>query len=292
MPVSFAGGTAVVTGAGSGLGAAMVAQFAAHGMAIVALDIDGARVEDVARAVRDGGGRAVAMCVDVADSDDLCAAATLAVESFGGCNILCANVGVQQFGAIDTLTEQDWRWVLEVNVMGVIRTVAAFLPLIRRTAGDRRIAITSSSAALTPGIRITSSSAALTPGIRMGAYTASKYAVTGYAETLRMELAEEAIGVSILFPAGMTTRHLESSVQARPAALGASQARRADIDAMMASRGMDAANHVASADHAVRHLVADLAANERHIVTHGEYRAQLLTDHNAILRAHDRGQRD
>lgn len=279
MPVSFAGGTAVVTGAGSGLGAAMVAQFAAHGMAIVALDIDGARVEDVARAVRDGGGRAVAMCVDVADSDDLCAAATLAVESFGGCNILCANVGVQQFGAIDTLTEQDWRWVLEVNVMGVIRTVAAFLPLIRRTAGDRRIAITSSSAALTPGIR-------------MGAYTASKYAVTGYAETLRMELAEEAIGVSILFPAGMTTRHLESSVQARPAALGASQARRADIDAMMASRGMDAANHVASADHAVRHLVADLAANERHIVTHGEYRAQLLTDHNAILRAHDRGQRD
>jgi NAD(P)-dependent dehydrogenase (short-subunit alcohol dehydrogenase family) len=257
----------------------MVAQFAAHGMAIVALDIDGARVEDVARAVRDGGGRAVAMCVDVADSDNLCAAATLAVESFGGCNILCANVGVQQFGAIDTLTEQDWRWVLEVNVMGVIRTVAAFLPLIRRTAGDRRIAITSSSAALTPGIR-------------MGAYTASKYAVTGYAETLRMELAEEAIGVSILFPAGMTTRHLESSVQARPAALGASQARRADIDAMMASRGMDAANHVASADHVVRHLVADLAANERHIVTHGEYRAQLLTDHNAILRAHDRGQRD
>jgi NAD(P)-dependent dehydrogenase (short-subunit alcohol dehydrogenase family) len=279
VPVSFAGGTAVVTGAGSGLGAAMVAQFASHGMAMVALDIDGARVEEVACAVRDDGGRAVAMRVDVADADALSAAAILAEETFGGCNILCANVGVQQFGAIDTLTEQDWRWVLEVNVMGVIRTVTAFLPLIRRTAGDRRIAITSSSAALTPGIR-------------MGAYTASKYAVTGYAETLRMELAEEAIGVSILFPAGMTTRHLESSAQARPAALGASEARRADIDAMMASRGMDATNHVASADHAVRHLVADLAANERHIVTHGAYRAQLLADHEAILRAHDRGQRD
>jgi NAD(P)-dependent dehydrogenase (short-subunit alcohol dehydrogenase family) len=219
------------------------------------------------------------MRVDVADAEALRAAADLAQELFGGCNILCANVGVQQFGAIGTLTEQDWRWVLEVNVMGVIRTVDAFLPLIRRSAGLRRIAITASSAVLTPGVR-------------MAAYTTSKYAVTGYAETLRLELADEAIGVSILFPAGMTTRHLESSAQARPATMGVSELRRSDIDAMMASRGMDAANHVASADHATRHLVGDLLANERYIVTHGEYRAQLVADQAAILRAHDRGQRD
>lgn len=275
----FQGGTAVVTGAGSGLGAAIVDRFASADMRIVALDIDEDRAEKTARKVRENGGDAVSLRVDVANASELEAAARLTEERFGGCTVLCANVGVQQFGAIDRLTEQDWRWVLEVNVMGVVRTVAAFLPLMRRTPGERRIAITSSSGALTPGIR-------------MAAYTTSKYAVTGYSETLRMELAEEGIGVTTIFPAGMVTRHLESSIKARPAELGPSELRREDIDAMMASRQMDAANHVATAEHATRHLLADLAANERYIITHGEYRQQLLDNHEAILRGHDRGQED
>jgi NAD(P)-dependent dehydrogenase (short-subunit alcohol dehydrogenase family) len=273
----FQGGVAVVTGAASGLGASMVDRLAGAGMRIVALDLDAEQVEHVARKVRENGGEAVGMQVDVANIDQLQAAAALAEERFGGCSVLCANVGVQQFGAIDRLSEQDWRWVLEVNVMGVIRTVNAFLPLIRLTDGERRIAITSSSAALTPGIR-------------MAAYTTSKYAVTGYAETLRMELADENIGVSILFPAGMITRHLESSIKARPAELGRSETRREDIDAMMASRKMATDDHVATAEHATRHLLDDLAANERYIFTHGEYREQLVQSHSAILRAHDRGQ--
>jgi NAD(P)-dependent dehydrogenase (short-subunit alcohol dehydrogenase family) len=273
----FRGGTAVVTGAGSGLGAAMVDRFAGAGMRIVALDIDGDRAEETARNVRERGGDAVSLRVDVANADELQAAAKLTEKQFGGCSVLCANVGVQQFGAIDRLTEQDWRWVLDVNVMGVIRTVAAFLPLLRRSSGERRIAITSSSGALMPGVRL-------------AAYTASKYAVTGYAETLRMELAEEGIGVSIIFPAGMTTRHLESSISARPAELGPSELRREDIDAMMASRAMDVASHVATAEHATRHLLADLTVNERFIITHGEFREQLVDYNEAILRAHDRGQ--
>lgn len=275
----FQGGTAVVTGAGSGLGAAMVDRFASAGMRIVALDIDGERADETARKVREGGGDAVSLRVDVVDASQLQAGARLAEERFGGCSVLCANVGVQQFGAIDRLTEQDWKWVFEVNVMGVIRTIAAFLPLMRSTDGERRIAITSSSAALTPGIR-------------MAAYTTSKYAVTGYAETLRMELADEGIGVSTIFPAGMVTRHLESSMKARPAELGPAELRRDDIDAMMASRKMETAGHVATAEHATRHLLADLAANERYIITHGKYRQQLLDNHEAILRAHDRGQQD
>lgn len=272
----FKDGTAVVTGAASGLGAAMVDRFANAGMRIVALDLDGQKVETVAQKVRERGGEAVAMQVDVSNADQLEAAAKTTETAFGACSILCANVGVQQFGAIDRLTEQDWRWVLDVNVMGVVRTVSAFLPLMRKTGGARRIAVTSSSAALTPGIR-------------MGAYTTSKFAVTGYAETLRMELAEEGIGVSTVFPAGMITSHLESSIKARPAELGPSELRREDIDAMMASRKMGMADHVASAEHATRHLLADLAADERYIITHGEYRQQLLDNHAAILQAHERG---
>jgi NAD(P)-dependent dehydrogenase (short-subunit alcohol dehydrogenase family) len=273
----FRGGVAVVTGAGSGFGSAMAQRFADAGMSIVALDIDEDRAAQTAAKLRDAGAQAVSMRVDVADRASLEAAAKATQTAFGTCHILCANVGVQQFGAIDRLTEQDWRWVLDVNVMGVIQTVDAFLPLLRQSQGQRRIAITSSSAALTPGIR-------------MAAYTTSKYAVTGYAETLRMELAAEDIGVSIIFPAGMITRHLESSAAARPPELGKSELRREDIDVMMASRKMDSASHVATAEHATRNLLADLAAGEHYVVTHGEYRDSLLAHHAAILAAHDRAQ--
>jgi len=275
----FRGGVAVVTGAGSGFGTALAQRFASAGMNILALDIDGARAEQTAKALGSAGIKALSMQVDVADRVSLEAAAKMADERFGACNVLCANVGVQQFGAIDRLTEQDWRWVLDVNVMGVIHTVNAFLPLLRKAKGARHIAITSSSAALTPGVR-------------MGAYTTSKYAITGYGETLRMELAEEHIGVSIIFPSGMMTRHLESSAAARPAELGKAELRREDIDVMMASRKMNSASHVATAEHATRHILADLITNERYIITHDAFRAQLLENHAEIMRAHDRAQID
>ncbi len=273
----FRGGVAVVTGAGSGFGSAMAQRFARAGMSIAALDIDGARAEKTAESLRASGVKAISMPVDVANRASLEAAAATTDAAFGACTVLCANVGVQQFGAIDCLTEQDWRWVFDVNVMGVIYTVNAFLHLLRKTQGQRHIAITSSSAALTPGVR-------------MGAYTTSKYAVTGYGETLRMELATEGIGVSIIFPAGMITRHLESSAAARPAELGKSECRREDIDVMMASRKMDSASHVATAEHATRNILADLAANQRYIITHGEYRDNLLANHADLMKAHDRAQ--
>lgn len=271
------GQTAVITGAGSGFGAALADRFRAAGMNIAALDIDGTGARSTADKAAQAGVGAMAMQVDVANGAALQSAANAVGDEFGACAILCANVGVQQFGAIERLTEDEWRWVFDVNVMGVINTVSAFLPLLRKSDGLRHILVTSSSAALTPGIR-------------MAAYTASKYAVTGYAETLRMELADEGIGVSIVFPAGMTTRHLESSGMARPEELGAMEIRRDDIDAMMKSRGMAAADHVASAEHATRNVIRDMLANERYIITHGSYREQLEADFSSLMRAHDLAQ--
>ena len=127
-------------------------------------------------------------------------AATAVGEKFGGCDVLCANVGVQQFGTIDRLTEDDWSWLVNVNVLGTVRTVASFLPLLRARTGFRRVVVTASS-----GVFV--------PGIRLGAYETSKYAIVGYAETLRQELADEGIGVMILFPVGITPCQLESSAR-------------------------------------------------------------------------------
>ena len=198
-------------------------------------------------------------------------------EEFGGGNVVCANVGVQQFGALDRLTADDWRWVLDVNVLGVVNTVDAFLPLLRSSTGTRRIVVTSSSAVMVPGVRL-------------GAYTASKFAVMGYGETLRQELAGEGIGVSVLFPAGMSSRHLESSVKARPTELGPSVTLPDDIDAMLASRDMDAAVHTATPEHATRNLLAALRDDERYIVTHGSYRGGLVARLDDLVRAYDRAQ--
>lgn len=277
MNDSTLSGTAVVTGAGSGLGKAMVERFAARGMSVVALDIDGERAEQTAQAIRDAGGKAAALQVDVAKRTAVEDAVKFASQAFGACNVLCANVGVQQFGAIEKLTEQDWRWILDVNVLGVVNTVAAFLPLLRATSGNRRILLTSSSAALVPGVRL-------------AAYTASKFAVMGYGETLRLELAPEGIGVSILFPAGMRTRHLESSARARPAEIGEWKIQPDDIQAMKQSRKIDDAAHVVTAEHATRNLLEDLAANQRYIVTHGNYRGEFMERCDDILNAIERAQ--
>lgn len=269
----------MVTGAGSGLGGAMADRFAHAGMSVMALDIDGDAAERHAQAIRDRGGQAIGLRVDVADSAALAQAAAAAKAAFGGCNVLCANVGVQQFGAIDKLTDNDWRWVLDVNVLGVVHTVRAFLPLLRASEGLRRVVLTASSSVLAPGVR-------------MAAYIASKYAVMGYGETLRMELAAEDIGVSIFFPAGMRTRHLESSRLARPDALGPSTLVREDIDVMMASRKFDAAESVATPEHATRHLLDELAADARFIVSHGAYRSELVGRCDDLIAAFDRAQHD
>lgn len=276
---SFWTGAAVVTGAGSGLGAAMVDRFAAAGLAIVALDIDGARAEETAARVRENGGRAISARVDVSDQSSLLAAAQAARDAFGGCAIVCANVGVQNFGAIERLTVAEWRWVLDVNVLGVANTVNAFLPLLREATGERRILVTASSGALTPGVRL-------------GAYTASKYAVVGLGETLRMELEGEGIGVSVFFPAGMASRHLESSALARPEGMPGAVVTQDDIEAMMASRNLDISTHMVTPEHATRNLLKELEANEPFIVSHGDYRADMVARFDAIVAAYDRAAAD
>ena len=94
------GRVAVITGAGSGLGAAMADVLAAEEMRIVALDIDGDAAEGTAERLRANGAEAIARRVDVSLHEELAAAADAVRETFGACHLLCANVGVQQFGAI------------------------------------------------------------------------------------------------------------------------------------------------------------------------------------------------
>jgi NAD(P)-dependent dehydrogenase (short-subunit alcohol dehydrogenase family) len=275
----LAGRVAVVTGGGSGLGAAMARTFAGAGMGVAVLDIDAAAAANTAKAIGDEwGGPVAAVRVDVGDTASVAAAARDVQRELGGCDVLCANVGVQQFGATDRLTEHDWEWVVNVNVLGTVRTVREFLPLLRARTGWRRIVLTASSSVLAPAVRL-------------GAYQTTKFAVMGFGETLREELAAEGIGVTILFPGGMVTRHLESSALARPAHLDTTGGEAGDLDAMLAHRPM-VDGDVVMPDDAIRNLLDDLRDDVPYSVTHGSFRPVYEERRAAMDAAFDRMTRD
>jgi NAD(P)-dependent dehydrogenase (short-subunit alcohol dehydrogenase family) len=266
---------AVVTGGGSGLGAAMGHAFAGVGAAVAVLDIDEERAHGTAAEIAGQHGvPTTASRVDVGDASSIAMAADHVESTLGGCDVLCANVGVQQFGAIDQLTDDDWQFVLDVNVLGTVRTVRSFLPLLRARDGYRRIVLTASLSVLAPAVR-------------MAAYQTSKFAVMGFGETLRYELADEGIGVTVLFPGGMITRHLESSAMARPIHLATTGATDDDLTAMLAHRPVGATDVLMPED-AIRNLLADLDADEPYSVTHGTVRDAYEERHAAMSAALDR----
>jgi NAD(P)-dependent dehydrogenase (short-subunit alcohol dehydrogenase family) len=244
-------------------------------MGVAVLDIDAIAAQQHAAALAEEFGvPTTALRTDVGDTASVADAARHVAASLGGCDVLCANLGVQQFGLIDRLTEHDWEWVLNVNVLGMVRTVREFLPLLRARRGWRRIVLTASSSVLAPSVRL-------------GAYQTSKFAVMGLGETLREELAAEGIGVTVLFPGGMVTRHLESSAQARPPELGSTEVHGEDLTAMLAHRPM-ADGDVVTPEHAIRNLLADLQADEPYVVTHGSHRSVYRQRRDAMDAAFDR----
>ena len=273
--VNLDGKVTVITGGGGGLGAALGKVFAQAGTGVAALDIDEAAAGRTAAELAETFGvPTTSLRVDVGDADSIEAAAQHVEAALGGCDVLCANVGVQQFGAIDRLTDEEWSWVLQVNVLGTVRTVRAFLPQIRARSGFRRIVLTASSSVLAPAVRL-------------GAYQTSKFAVMGFGETLREELADEGIGVTLLYPGGMMTGHLDSSERARPADLVATGAEDDDLTTMLEHRPMGA-DDVVMPDHAVRNLLADLEADEPYCLTHGSHRPVYEARRAALDAAFDR----
>jgi NAD(P)-dependent dehydrogenase (short-subunit alcohol dehydrogenase family) len=252
---------AVVTGGASGFGAALAAECAARGMDVALLDRD----EDGARAVAERlaatGVRTLARHTDVADAASVDLAAATVDAALGGADLVFSNVGVQLFGAVEAMTDDEWRWVLDVNVVGSARVARAFVPLLERAAD--------------PHLVFTSSTSVLEPASRLGAYQASKFAVWGLAETLRLELAERGIAVSVVFPSGMTTtqpEHLRRPVVTDD-----------DLVAMMASTPTMAAALV-SAEAAASGVVEPVLAGARYVVTHGDL-AGAIDDRASRLRS-------
>jgi NAD(P)-dependent dehydrogenase (short-subunit alcohol dehydrogenase family) len=204
----LSGRTAVVTGAASGIGRALVTRFAAAGMRVVLADVEERALLAAAERLASEGADVLPVVTDVSDGDQVDALAKAAEAAYGPVHVLCNNAGVAAGGFLSELTTADWQWVLGVNLWGVIHGVRAFLPGMLAHGEPGHIVNTASLAGHVAGPF-------------MAPYSASKFAVVAISEALYHELAmsQSALGVSVLCP-GWVNTNIGRSERNRPEALG------------------------------------------------------------------------
>lgn len=194
MMQSFTEKTCVITGAGSGLGREFALLAARLGMRLVLADVQQDALNQTAAGAITLGADALSRVCDVRHSDEVEALAQAAVERFGAIHIVFNNAGVGAGGLIWESTQQDWEWVLGVNLWGVIHGVRVFTPLMLASA--------KADANFKGHIINTASMAGLLTPPAMGIYNVSKHAVVALTETLYhdLKLIDAPIGVSVLCP--------------------------------------------------------------------------------------------
>jgi NAD(P)-dependent dehydrogenase (short-subunit alcohol dehydrogenase family) len=181
----------LVTGAASGLGAALVAAFRARGDEVLATD----------RVAADG----IDLVLDITSGDDWDRAVEAVRERWGGLDVLVNNAGVAGGGRIDRCTIEEWRRITEVNLFGVVRGVQAFTPMLKAQGSGHVVNVASLAGLVHPA--------------GMGSYNATKAAVVAFTETCGHELAGFGIRASAVCPSYFRT-NLMSSMQGTDTALG------------------------------------------------------------------------
>ena len=187
------GGVAVVTGAASGIGAALAANLAAHGCNRALADIDAAGLERVAAGIRADGIKVTEHRLDVADQEAVAAFPEAVLGEHGRVSVLVNNAGVSTGGTFDQVPPADFEWCFNINFWGVVWMTRAFLPALRREEVAQIVNLSSVYGLIAP------------PG-NVG-YAASKFAVRGFSEALRheLELAGSPVGMTVVFPGGVRT---------------------------------------------------------------------------------------
>jgi NAD(P)-dependent dehydrogenase (short-subunit alcohol dehydrogenase family) len=211
------GQVAVITGGASGIGLALARALAAEGCTIVIADIEEAALKAALDQLPPGS---LGIPTDVSTIGDVEALAAATLERFGHVDIVCNNAGVSTFNTLEHQTLDDWRWVLDVNLWGVIHGVHVFTEILRRQGTPAHIVNTASVAGLLSGVPY------------IGPYCVSKVGVVSISETLRAELqmTGSPIGVSVLCPSGTNTSVMEAE-RNRPRETG-SETRTEDAEQM------------------------------------------------------------
>jgi NAD(P)-dependent dehydrogenase (short-subunit alcohol dehydrogenase family) len=194
----FKGKTAVVTGAGSGIGRSMALLLAQLGATVHVADIDGAAAIETAGTINNSGGKAAGHTLDVTDAEAVAAFAEDVFAADGRVDILHNNAGIGHGGAVVDTPLEDWHKVLNVNLFGVINGLNAFAPRMVEQGGESHIVNTASMAGLT-------ASAGMAP------YCTSKFGVVGMSLALDAELKSKGIRVTALCPGIIDTAIVKES---------------------------------------------------------------------------------
>ena len=201
----LAGKTAFVTGGASGIGFALGRAFAQAGMKVMLADIETDALAAAVNSLKKSGPVDGVIC-DVADPSSVERAAKASWEAFGNVHVVCNNAGVAAGGGIDNISLDNWRWVLDVNLMGVLHGIRTFLPHIRAHGEGGHIVNTASMAGMINGMGFSP-------------YSASKFAVVSMSEGLAAQVKPLGIGVSVLCP-GFVRTGIGESGRNRPQRYG------------------------------------------------------------------------
>lgn len=191
----------MVTGAGSGIGRALAQRLAVEKMSLALCDVNADRLDESAAearlAINENVQRVTTHLVDVSDASRMREFADEVVSAHGRATLLINNAGVALHGRFEELSLEDFEWLMRINLWGVVNGTKAFLPVLRH---ERRAHIANLSSIF--GI--------IAPAGQT-AYAASKFAVRGFTEALRNELAGSNVGVSCVHPGGIRTRIAEDA---------------------------------------------------------------------------------
>jgi NADP-dependent 3-hydroxy acid dehydrogenase YdfG len=207
QPDGEASAKVLITGAGSGLGAAMARRFAAAGYSVAVTDIDQARADAVLAGLLSSGAKGFSHKLDITLDSDWAAVQQRVEQEWRGLDVLINNAGVAAAGRCEESSMADWEWIVAVDLMGVVRGCHRFLPLFRRQAEHRRTSYIINIASF--------AGLAAMPGL--SAYGTAKAGVVALSEHLLTETAGTGIGVSVVCPAFVRTGLLQDFRSNNPA---------------------------------------------------------------------------
>ena len=192
----------LITGAGSGLGRALAVNFAGLGWRVAAADLDAASAQQTADSITQAGGHALALALDVRSDTAWADTAARIEREWDGLDVLINNAGVASAGTVEDSSLQQWQWIIDINLLGCVRGSRTFIPMMRRQRAGHIVNVASFAGIANPP--------------SMASYNATKAAVISLSETLRFELFDHGIGVSVACPSFFRTALMQTSQRQSP----------------------------------------------------------------------------